>query len=79
MRAKLATPAGAAALQLRKQTVERTFGTMKAQLGLRQFLHRGLAAAQAEFTLCALAVNLQKLARWLQGGGSLEQLHKAAA
>ena len=79
MRQKLATPEGERALQLRKQTVERTFGTMKAQLGLRQFLLRGLEGAQAEFTLCALAVNLRKLAQWLQSGGSLEQLQEAAA
>jgi transposase len=35
MREKLATPEGERALQRRKQTVERTFGTMKAQLGAR--------------------------------------------
>ena len=79
MRRKIATPEGEGALQLRKQTVERTFGTMKAQLGLRQFLLRGLDGAQAEFKLCALAVNLRKLAQWLHSGGSLEQLQEAAA
>jgi transposase len=79
MREKLATPKGEGALQLRKQTVERTFGTMKAQLGLRQFQLRGLEGAQAEFTLCATAVNVRKLAKWLQDGGSLEQLKEAAA
>lgn len=79
MREKLATPEGERALQLRKQTVERTFGTMKAQLGLRQFQLRGLEGAQTEFTLAALAVNIGKLAKWLQGGGSLEQLREAAA
>ena len=79
MRSKLATPEGEHALQLRKQTVERTFGTMKAQLGLRQFLLRGLEGAQVEFTLCAMAVNVRKLAQWLRTEGSLEQLREAAA
>jgi transposase len=79
MRQKLGTPEGEAALQLRKQTVERTFGTMKEQLGLRQFQLRGLEGAQAEFTLCALAVNVRKLANWLQGGGSLAKFQEAAA
>lgn len=79
MRRKLATPEGERALQMRKQTVERTFGTMKAQLGLRQFLLRGLEGAQVEFTLCAMAVNVRKLAHWLATEGSLEQLREAVA
>jgi len=78
MRRKITTPEGERALQLRGQTVERTFGTMKAQLGLRQFLLRGLAGARAEFTLCALAVNVRKLVQWLREEGSLEQLRRAA-
>ena len=78
MRQKLATPEGKRALQLRKQTVERTFGTIKAQLGLRQFLLRGLDGAQVEFLLAAMAVNVRKLVHWLGDGGSLEQLQQAA-
>jgi transposase len=78
MRQKLATPAGELALEKRKQTVERTFGTIKAVFGLRQFLLRGLAGARIEFTLAALAVNLCKLAAWLRAGGALLRLAAAA-
>lgn len=62
MRQRLATDAGQQALQTRSATVERTFGTIKAHLGLRQFLARGLHNAQAQFTVAALAVNVLKLA-----------------
>jgi transposase len=78
MRDKVASPEGQRALQLRKQTVERTFGTIKAQLGLRQFLLRGREGAQVEFLLGAMAVNVRKLAQWLGAGGSPEQLRQAA-
>ena len=77
MRRKVATPEGQQALARRQQTVERTFGTMKAQLGLRQLLLRGLEGARVEFTLCAMALNVRKLAQWLSTGGSLEQLREA--
>jgi len=79
MRQKLATPAGELALQKRKEPVERTFGTIKAVFGLRQFLLRGLAGARIEFTLAALAVNLGKLVAWVRAGGSLVRLAAAAA
>lgn len=78
MRRKLATPEGRRALQQRKATVERTFGTMKAVLGLRQFLLRGLKGARVEFCLCATAINLRKLAQWLSTEGTREQLQAAA-
>jgi len=69
MRRRLKTDEGQQALQTRKQTVERTFGTIKARLGLRQFLTRGLASAQTQFSLAALAVNVRKLAAWIQTNG----------
>jgi len=69
MRQKSATEAGREALQLRAQTVEPTFGTIKAVLGLRQFLLRGLRGAQTEFGLCAIAMNLRKVAHWRLAGG----------
>ncbi len=34
--------------------------------------------AQVEFLLCAMAVNVRKLAQWLGAGGSREQLRAAA-
>lgn len=62
MRTKLATEAGAAALQKRKETVECVFGTIKQQLGLRQFLLVGLDKVRSEFCLAAIAFNLRKIA-----------------
>jgi transposase len=71
MRRKLKTEAGKTALKLRWSTAEGTFGTMKAVLGLRQFLLRGLDRAGAELTLCSLAVNVRKLSAWVLNGGDL--------
>lgn len=61
MLARTSSRAGEAARQLRKSTVERTFGVMKAVMGLRQFLLRGLAGASIEFRLAAIATNVRKL------------------
>lgn len=69
MKRRLKSDESQQALQTRKQTVERTFGTIKARLGLRQFLTRGLASAQTQFSLAALAVNVRKLAAWIQMNG----------
>ena len=62
MREKMATDAGAAAMQTRKETVERVFGMIKEQIGLRQFLLVGLEKVRAEFSLATTAYNLQKIA-----------------
>lgn len=69
MKHRLKSDAGQQALQTRKQTVERTFGTIKVQLGLRQFLTRGLAGVQNEFCLAAIGVNVRKLAAWIRTAG----------
>jgi transposase len=61
MVAKTSSPEGEAARLLRKSTVERTFGVVKALMGLRQFLLRGLAGAAIEFRLAAIATNVRKL------------------
>ena len=79
MRRKIATDEGKHALQRRKETVEPTFGTIKAVLGLRQFLLRGLEGAQIEFGLCAIAINIRKLAKWLVESGELGRLKLALA
>lgn len=79
MRRKVVTDEGRHALQRRKETVEPTFGTIKAVLGLRQFLLRGLEGAQIEFGLCAIAINLRKLAKWLVESGDLGRLQLALA
>jgi len=62
MRARMETDEGKAAMRARAATVEPVFGVIKSVLGLRQFLLRGLAGARIEWTLCATALNLRKLA-----------------
>lgn len=56
------TPAGKATYALRKQTVEPVFGIIKAVLGFRQFLLRGLDKVRGEWTLVCLAWNLKRMA-----------------
>jgi hypothetical protein len=57
---KLQTPAGKAIYRLRKCTVEPVFGIVKAVLGFRQFLLRGLTVASAEWCLMCLAYNIKR-------------------
>ena len=59
---RLKSRAGRAAYALRKQTVEPVFGIIKSVMGFRQFLTRGLANVQNEWTLVCLAWNLKRLA-----------------
>ncbi len=59
---RLKTGAGRAAYALRKQTVEPVFGIIKSVMGFRQFLTRGLANVQGEWTLVCLAWNLKRMA-----------------
>jgi len=61
MRARLATADGRARYARRKSTVEPVIGQLKAGRGLRQFLLRGLAKVQAEWTLWCLGHNLGKV------------------
>jgi transposase len=77
MRQRVKTDEGKQALQLRKQSVEPTFGLIKSVMGLRQFLLRGLKGARIEFGLCAIAVNLRKLAQWALAGGDVQVLGAA--
>jgi transposase len=48
--------------RLRKQVVEPVFGQIKQARGFRQFLRRGLAAVQSEWSLICTVHNLLKLA-----------------
>ncbi len=59
---RLKTGAGKAAYALRKSTVEPVFGIIKSVMGFRQFLARGLANVQGEWTLVCLAWNLKRMA-----------------
>ena len=61
MRAKLRSPAGAAAYARRKAVVEPVFGVLKQQRGIRQFRTRGLQNVNNEFTLATLAYNITRL------------------
>lgn len=61
MRAKLRSPAGAAAYARRKAIVEPVFGVLKQQRGMRQFRTRGLHNVANEFTLATLAYNITRL------------------
>lgn len=63
MRARLQTAAGRAIYARRKGITEPVHGLIKQARGFRQFLLRGLARVQAEFTLVALTHNLLKLWR----------------
>ena len=49
--------------RLRKQIVEPVFGHIKQARRFRQFLLRGLEAAQAEWALICTAHNITKLAK----------------
>lgn len=62
MQHRLKTRAGRAVYALRKQTVEPVFGIIKSVQGFRQFLTRGLANVQNEWTLVCLAWNLKRMA-----------------
>jgi transposase len=63
MRAKLASPQGRAIYQRRQQIVEPVFGHLKAVLGLRRLLLRGLNGARIEYMLACSAHNLGKIIR----------------
>jgi hypothetical protein len=67
MRNFLSTPEGKALYRLRKQIAEPVIGQIKAARGFRQFLRRGQAAVEAEFSLVCTAHNLLKLHRATAG------------
>lgn len=60
---KLKTPEGKAIYHQRACTVEPVFGILKAVLGFRQFLLRGLKQVSGEWNLVCLAYNLKRLHR----------------
>ena len=69
MREKLATEAGHAIYARRKCITEPVHGLIKQARGFRQFLLRGLAKVEAEFTLVTLSHNLLKLWRAAASAG----------
>jgi transposase len=62
MAAKLQAAGREGPYRLRKQVVEPVFGQIKQARGFRQFLRRGLAAVQGEWSLVCTVHNLLKLA-----------------
>jgi len=73
MRRRLRTASGRAAYKKRKETVEPVFGIIKAAMGFRRFLLRGLRKVSLEWSLVTLAYNFRRLARLIaaatQSGG----------
>ena len=60
---KLRTEEGKARYARRNHTVETTFGIIKAVMGFRGFMLRGLEKASGEWTLVCLSYNLKRLHR----------------
>ena len=60
---KLKTPEGKTIYRQRACTVEPVFGVIKAVLGFRQFLLRGIKKVRGEWILVCLAYNLKRLHR----------------
>jgi hypothetical protein len=58
---RLRSAAGQALYRLRKQTVEPVFGIIKAVMGFRQFLLRGRAKVELEWTLVCVSYNLKRM------------------
>lgn len=63
MAAKLKTPEGKKMYRQRASTIEPAFGIIKAALGFRQFLLRGIKKVTGEWSLVCLAYNLKRLHR----------------
>ena len=61
MRHRLQTESGRSLYARRKTTIEPVFGIIKAVMGFRQFLLRGIDAVSAEWDLVCIAYNIKKL------------------
>ena len=61
MAEKLKSPEGKARYRRRACTVEPVFGILKAALGFRQFLLRGLEKVRGEWNLVCLAYNIKRM------------------
>ncbi len=62
MKEKIESESGRALYSKRKQTVEPVFGVIKAAMGFRQFLLRGINKIRGEWQLVTLAYNFKRLA-----------------
>ena len=61
MKHRLKTIAGKAIYARRKSTVEPVFGIIKAVMGFRQFLLRGLELVAGEWDLVCIAYNIKRM------------------
>ena len=61
MKHRLKTQAGRAIYAKRKSTIEPVFGIIKAIMGFRQFLLRGVESVRGEWNLVCIAWNLKRL------------------
>ena len=61
MKNRLKTQEGRALYAKRKCTVEPVFGVIKAVMGFRQFLLRGIESVKGEWNLVCVAWNLKRL------------------
>ncbi len=68
MKHRLQTSAGKKVYDQRKVTSEPVFGIIKAVMGFRSFLLRGLEAVTGEWNLVCMAYNIKKLHRLTQMG-----------
>ena len=62
------------AMQVRRQTVEHPFGTIKAWMGASHFLCRRLPRVSAEMSLHVLAYNLKRVMKIMGTGPLIEAL-----
>lgn len=61
MAEKMESPEGLEVYRVRAKTVERLFGHIKQNIGLREFLTRGVRGVRAEFSLACIAHNLKRI------------------
>ena len=64
-------------MQLRRQTVEHPFGTIKAWMGYTHFLTKTLPKVRAEMSLQVLAYNMKRVMNLIGVGALLEGLGAA--
>jgi transposase len=68
MKERMRTEGGRTIYAKRKCTIEPVFGIIKAVMGFRQFLFRGLSQVRNEWKLVCLAWNLKRLHKMTSGG-----------
>ncbi|RZB32930.1 MAG: hypothetical protein AEth_00276 [Candidatus Argoarchaeum ethanivorans] len=61
MAEKMESAEGQEVYRVRSKTVERVFGHIKQNIGLREFLTRGLEGGRTEFSLACIAHNMKRI------------------